>query len=293
MIYIILKAQLGNQLFQIFNIINLSLEYNIDYNICCDNNETTIYENKKTYFHNFLSKLKNKVNKIEKKDLENNIINNILYKENKFEYNKIILNNLDINKDIYIDGFFQSYKYFDKHYNTIIELLEIKKNQEILKKKYNYIYNKKTIGIHFRIGDYLQIQELHPIQTIKYYYNALNYLIENLNKNNDNILNYNIIFFCQECDNDFILKYINRLNDIYINKLNFIKINDSICEWEQMLMISLCDNIIIANSTFSWFGGYFSNSNVIIYPSKWFGKYYKNNTINDLIPNNWILINDY
>ena len=44
------------------------------------------------------------------------------------------------------------------------------------------------------------------------------------------------------------------------NKLNFIKINDSIEEWQQMLSISLCDIIIIANSTFSWFGAYFSKN---------------------------------
>ena len=43
MIYIVLRAQLGNQLFQIFNGISLSLEHNLDYRICIKNNSNTIY----------------------------------------------------------------------------------------------------------------------------------------------------------------------------------------------------------------------------------------------------------
>ena len=134
---------------------------------------------------------------------------------------------------------------------------------------------------------------MHPIQTIKYYINSINKLINILKKNDDSILNYNILFFCNECDNIIVNKYIDILNKTYNNKLNFIKINDSICEWEQILMISLCDNIIISNSTFSWWGAYLSEKNTnVIYPTKWFGPYYKNNKLEDLILDNWIGVED-
>jgi len=295
MLYLILKAQMGNQLFQIMNIISISKEYNIDYMICCNKNEETIYEKKRTYFNNIYLKLKDKLKKIEKNELENNVENNLLYKENKFEYLKIDLNNLiKENKDIYIDGFFQSYKYFEKYKEEIYNIFEIKNIKNQLKNTYSYIFSKKTIAIHFRFGDYLYLQDYHPIQTIKYYYNSINKLNKILINNKENIVDYNFIFFCCISDNIIVNKYIDRLNTIYNNKLNFIKINDSISEWEQIIMISLCNHIIIANSTFSWWGAYFSENNktTIIYPLKWFGPYYKNNSIKDLILENWIGIED-
>tara|TARA_B110001450_G_scaffold253342_1_gene276620 strand:+ start:4370 stop:5251 length:882 start_codon:yes stop_codon:yes gene_type:complete len=292
MLYLILKAQLGNQLFQIMNIISLSKKYNTDYRILCDIDEKTIYENKKTYFNDFYLKLKNKLIKIEKSELSSKLTNNNnnIYKEENYEYNEIILNT---EKDIYIEGFFQSYKYFQEYDDILYDILDIRNRKSQICTVYNYIFNKKNIAIHFRFSDYLYLQNMHPIQTIKYFYNSINKLIEILNTNNDNILNYNILFFCNECDNDIVNKYINRLNNIYNNKLNFIKINDSINEWNQMLMISLCDNIIISNSTFSWWGAYFSEKNTrVIYPKKWFGPFYKDNKIDDLILNNWIGIED-
>ena len=74
------------------------------------------------------------------------------------------------------------------------------------------------------------------------------------------------------------------------NKCDFIKISNDITNYEQMLLISNCDNIIIANSTFSWFGAYFSNSKHILYPKKWFGPANKDKELKDLFPENWIEI---
>ena len=290
MLYLILKAQLGNQLFQIMNIISLSKKYNTDYRILCDINEKTIYENKKTYFNDFYLKIKNKLMKIEKTELESKLKNNNIYKEEKFEYSEIILNT---EKDIYIEGFYQSFKYFEQYNDILYDILDIKNRKSYIYTIYIYIFNKKNIAIHFRFGDYMYLQNMHPIQTIKYFFNAINELINIFNNNNDTILNYNILFFCNECDNDIVNKYIDRLNKAYNNNLNFIKINDSINEWVQMLMISLCDNIIISNSTFSWWGAYLSEKNTrVIYPKKWFGPFYKDNKIDDLILDNWIGVED-
>ena len=147
MLYLILKAQLGNQLFQIMNIISLSKKYNIDYRICCDINERTIYENKKTYFNDFYLKLKNKLIKIEKSELELALENNI-YKEKKFEYNEIILKDLDkdLEKDIYIDGYFQSYKYFEKYDDILYDILDIKNRKSNI---YNIVESLVYLQLRF------------------------------------------------------------------------------------------------------------------------------------------------
>ena len=280
MIYIILKAQLGNQLFQIFNGISLSFEHNLDYRICIKNDSNTLFDNNITYFDNFLSELNNKSNISNEKILENN---NNLYNEKHFHYDEIIISK---ENDIYINGFFQSDKYFKKHYDKINNLLNIDSKKIIVKNKYNKYFDKKTIAIHFRIGDYYNLQNFHQILNIDYYNKSLKKIDELID---DDIKDYNILFFCQKCDDDIVNKYINILKNTN-DKYNFIKISNDIINYEQMLLISNCDNIIIANSTFSWFGAYFSKSKNIIYPKKWFGPANKDKILSDLFPEKWIQI---
>ncbi|MFM8313149.1 MAG: alpha-1,2-fucosyltransferase [Deltaproteobacteria bacterium] len=59
-----------------------------------------------------------------------------------------------------------------------------------------------------------------------------------------------------------------------------------------MLLMSVCKDNIIANSSFSWWGAYFnSNPNKIVtYPSKWFGPIAGHDT-RDLCPPEWNKIN--
>ena len=57
--------------------------------------------------------------------------------------------------------------------------------------------------------------------------------------------------------------------------LNFIPIDTTIEDYEQMLIMSLCKHNIIANSTFSWWGAYLNvnKDSVKVYPSKYFMNY--------------------
>jgi hypothetical protein len=276
MIYIILQAQLGNQLFQIFNVISLSLEYNVDYKILIDKEHNTIFTNNITYFNNFLNELSDKISVSDKSIIINN---EKLCEEKYFHYNKIIINK---ENDIILKGLYQSHKYFLNHYDTIYKMLNIESKKQLVKNKYNAYFNKKTIAIHFRIADYYYLQNYHEILPINYYINALSKLINIIS---DDIKEYNILYFCQKCDNELATKYLS-----VFKNLNFIKVSDDIINYDQMMLMANCDNIIIANSTFSWFGAFFSDAENILYPNKWFGPANKNNSLKDLFPHKWIEI---
>ena len=52
--------------------------------------------------------------------------------------------------------------------------------------------------------------------------------------------------------------------------------------------MSQCHNHIIANSSFSWWGAYLSNSSgVVVSPKMWFGKKAKVSSLNDLFLSSW------
>ena len=58
--------------------------------------------------------------------------------------------------------------------------------------------------------------------------------------------------------------------------------------------MTLCDDFIIANSSFSWWGAWLSanKDKKVIAPLRWFGEegYTKNNDTKDLIPDGWTRI---
>ena len=75
-------------------------------------------------------------------------------------------------------------------------------------------------------------------------------------------------------------------------KMEFVGIDTNIVDYEQVFIMSGFKNFIIANSTFSWWGAYFSDikDKKIIYPNKWFGESLQDKKIDDLFFEDWIKI---
>jgi hypothetical protein len=278
MIFIELMGGLGNQLFQIFTGISYSLDNKIPFKI---NNykpdKVSPLDNiskRPTYWNNFLTNLS--------KFTYNNPLNLPLYREEVlFKYNIIP----HIAKDFKLFGYYQSYKYFENNYENITKLIGLKERKQNIKEKYtNYFKNKKPISLHFRIGDYLKNSAMHPVLPIEYYIKSINYLKNKIS----NIENENyILIFGELNDKEKIEEHIKIINKEFSN-LEILICDYNIEDYEQMLLMSLCDHNIIANSTFSWWGGYFNDNNKIIcYPNIWIGS--TNNT-QDLFPQNWNII---
>jgi glycosyl transferase family 25 len=75
--------------------------------------------------------------------------------------------------------------------------------------------------------------------------------------------------------------------------MNFVKVDSILKDWEQLLLMSLSEHNIIANSSFSWWGAYLNNNKnaIVCYPDIWFGPAMKDTNVKDLFPNNWIKCN--
>lgn len=280
---------LGNQLFQFFTTFAYSMR---TFRRCVFpySEELHIGKTRPTYWHSLLKDMLHmttfeKSNTGNIRQYSNNDLENFpVYRENGFKYTEIPKFQQD---DVRFYGYFQSYKYFKKDFVKICALLKLHDQKIQLMTEYpeydfTYIH---SISMHFRLGDYKENQPHHPIMPYQYYENALNCILENRDVEFDQITVY---YFCEKEDNDEVNKTIMQLQTKFLG-LEFVKVQDDLEDWKQMLLMSLCNDNIIANSSFSWWGAYFNVNpdKIVCYPSLWFGDKIMNENVDDLFPDSW------
>tara|TARA_B100001173_G_C16029673_1_gene566022 strand:- start:311 stop:1147 length:837 start_codon:yes stop_codon:yes gene_type:complete len=276
MITIHLMGGLGNQLFQIFHLINYCLEYKVPFYF---EHQKQLRYDRPFYWNNFLKSLQLFV-----KDAVPNLP---LYRESGFHYNPVKSYD-SMNNAFKFYGYYQSYKYFNKHEENIFKLIKLDEQQKEIYTKYKDIYDfENSISLHFRLGDYKNIgPNYHPIVTEEYYEKALNKIIDITGNEKQNI-----IYFFEQKDLSIINNKIKYLETKF-TQMKFIPIDTKIADYEQLLLMSLCKHNIIANSTFSWWGAYFNRNPLknVVHPAvdSWFGPNLKKNQTHDLCPKTWI-----
>lgn len=253
-----IQGGLGNQMFQYAYGRSLSLKYGQDLVL-----ETSFY-NIKSSVERFFT-----LDKFTNTKINLNITNNgnptYLVRDNFNHFN------LDVkpNSNYYLDGYWQSEKYFSEFEDQIRE--DFSPNQEILNKLLLTPFIDSTcVSLHIRRTDYISSNGYHPVQSIEYYQKAL-----------EIIGDYDKLFIFSD-DIDWCRTNLKFKDMIFMQ--NFSDIED-------IWIMSLCKHNIIANSTFSWWGGWLNkNENKkVIAPKNWFGQQAGLNT-EDIIPKNWIKI---
>uniref|UniRef100_A0A6C0DUN7 Glycosyltransferase n=1 Tax=viral metagenome TaxID=1070528 RepID=A0A6C0DUN7_9ZZZZ len=274
---------LGNQLFQIFTAIAYGMRYRRKV-VFSYSDYLTVGTIRTTYWNTFLKSIRFMTtdnNVITNKDLETFQ----LYRESNYHYDELTDKQYP---NIMLYGYFQSYKYFENERYSIISMLRLRQWQQLARGEFPLLFseNMHYISMHFRLGDYVNLQDHHPLMPYTYYENALRFI---LSKRKDN-KPIRILYFCQVGDNEVVSKIIKQLiQDFSFSNETFIKMDDAIPDWKQMLLMSCCHDNIIANSTFSWWGGYFNETSdkIVCYPEKWFGPKLTNNDTRDLFPDDW------
>lgn len=258
-----LMGGLGNQLFQIFALLSYAFRTNQKITIPYSE-KLLIGTHRNTYWSNFLKNLNPYI-------VHNDLHHYTEYSEPCFEYTSLPL----FENNTKLKGYFQSYKYFENEYQEIIKIIKLDDYRQKIKLKYNQLI-ENSISLHFRIGDYKKFNNFH-ILSYDYYEKAIEQIYNGQKS---------ILYFCQQEDNiDEMISLLKRR----FHTIDFIKISDSIPDWEQLLIMSCCQDNIIANSTFSWWAAYFNDYQLkqICYPDKWFTT---NESLIDLIPNGWFKI---
>lgn len=252
-----LSGGLGNYLFQLSAAYAISIRDGKEF-ICDISDETPIH----TPFSNYKSNFFRKINIIEQS------LDFKIYYEPHFYY-KVIPK---IEGDLKLDGFFQSEKYFKEYESKIRKLFEISnEDKKFLEQKYLYELNQDTVSIHVRRGNYLERSFYHENQTLDYYNKAISVF----NTNNFYLIFSDDIEWCKQ-------------NFQHLQNKTFVESN---LDYQDLYLMSMCKNNIIANSTFSWWGAWLNeNNNKIVAPSKWFGSGLSHYNTKDLYSDTWIII---
>lgn len=253
---------LGNYLFQIACAYSYSKKHNKEL-FLTEEDSLVIHKKLDTYKNNILNKVK-----FSKKD--NTIWKT--YTEAGFNYTEIPF----LEGDVLLASYFQSEKYFKDYTDEIKNLFSYPaeyKNKVV--DKYKYLLSQNTCSIHVRRGDYLASPNHHPVQNMNYYMKA----IKQMPKDSIFLIFSDDIAWCKSNFPDLPEKFI------------FIEGNS---DHEDLMLMSQCENSIICNSTFSWWGAWLNNNpdKKIISPiySRWFGSAYANYDTTDIIPDGWIQI---
>jgi hypothetical protein len=283
-----LSGGLGNQLFQLFATIAYGMRNKhtiiFPYSRELPNN-TTRY----TFWHSFLNTINfmTTLNPFYKYTNEQ-LYSFYIYKEDGFHYQRIPEN---LPNKTLLYGYFQSPRYFCDCYKSIRILIHMDEKQAEIYNSYRCAYfssdHDKIITMHFRLSDYRKYPDIHPIIPYTYYEKAVSYILSNQPPTGK----YKVLYFCEKEENEFVKEeYIDKLRAKF-ETIDFYKVDDSIVDWKQMLLMSCCNHHIIANSTFSWWGAYLNDSKekIVCFPSIWFGSSVSNTT-DDLFPKEWTCI---
>jgi hypothetical protein len=184
------------------------------------------------------------------------------YQEPHFHYTPI-----PYNKCLNLHGYFQSEKYFDDQSHIIKRMLMPRHAHDV-----STYYCSEYTAIHVRRKDYLVHHGCYNILDMGNYYEKA----------------------MEVCPS---AKYLIFSDDLAWCKQHFVGNQFDFSEERYAAkdlgnMIN-CSNVIMANSSFSWWGAWLnSNPNkIVVAPAKWFGpKLAPTHNTKDLIPSGWLKV---
>ncbi|MCP4606851.1 MAG: alpha-1,2-fucosyltransferase [Proteobacteria bacterium] len=178
-------------------------------------------------------------------------------------------------KQLYLVGYFQSFRYFE-HCTELLRNELVLSHKLLPKDIIDYILKTNSVAIHVRRGDYIHneiVSEKLGFCGLSYYKKAIDYISDNVSDPVFFIFSDDISWCQKE-----LLPYINGI------------ICDSNSSSADLMLIKHCKHHIVSNSSFSWWGAFLSEykNSINIIPKPWLksGKF----DTSDLILPNWIQI---
>lgn len=183
---------------------------------------------------------------------------------------------MEFNGNTYIFGYFQTEKYFKHLRKELLEDFTLKTplNEENVK-MLTKIKSTNSVSIHVRRTDYLlQHKKIaYDLSDSDYFPKAIAYIGERVKNPHFFIFSDDIAW----CKKNLNIKY----------EHTFVELNDESNGVFDLELMKNCKHNIIANSTFSWWGGWLNENpdKIVVAPALWFRK-----GDNQTVPDDWVRI---
>lgn len=257
MITVQLNGRTGNNMFQIAAALAVGKRNNVD----------SFYIGDDSHIKGF--KLKGIQKGIKKSDF--------IFEERKFNFDDSFYS---LGDRTHLIGYFQSEKNFIRAEDEVRKCFSFTQSvvDETLRSnngRYKKFFSgERATAVHVRRTDYLKYPDIYPELNADYYRKSLEMI-----KDKGSILIFSDDY--QWCKNNF-------------NDKGFELVDMS--PMSSMYLMSNCSNIIMANSTFSWWAAWLGKPEMTIYPKKWFGTKWPHQNVHttledcvkDITPTNWI-----
>lgn len=195
--------------------------------------------------------------------------------EQSFRFNPEFLR---FGKNCYLDGYWQCEHYFSDISGLIrkefrLKLLFEGKNKHLA----DLIGSVNAVSLHIRRGDYVEnpiTNQFHGSCSPEYYEKAVHHM-------GKEIKNPHFFVFSDDpawVNNNFRIDF----------PMTIVAHNDDSNGFEDMRLMSICKDHIIANSSFSWWGAWLNGreQKIVIAPQKWFND--QSVDTSTIIPEKWL-----
>lgn len=187
---------------------------------------------------------------------------------------------LETSKNVYLDGYWQSEKYFIDIQDFIRREFIVRYEQDSQSTKIaEEIDRTDSVSVHFRRADYVSdpaTYHTHGVCELEYYEKSVRIIQEKITSPHFFVFSDDP-FWCEK-------------NLHFDHTVTFITHNSRQREYEDLRLMSLCKHNIIANSSFSWWGAWLNrNTNkVVVAPKRWLND--PRYDTRDMIPEGWLKI---
>lgn len=182
--------------------------------------------------------------------------------------------------DAYLDGCWQSEKYFEDVAETVRKEFTFGVEPSPANARMSEVISGcNAVGIHVRRGDYISnetTRQYHGVAPLEYYRRAIDSLVDRVG---------NPHFFVFSDDPEWVKR-----NLASRQPTTFVDHNGPDSGFEDLRLMSLCQHQIIANSSFSWWAAWLNRNpgKIVFAPQTWFGA--AGPDTKDLIPDDWYRI---
>jgi hypothetical protein len=255
------NGRLGNVLFEVASIIGLGKKLG----------RKPSLKQHPTYGE-FFKKVTDMYPYIETSDYKN--IGNVVTNSNYYEFYEVPVSE----RMLHLSGYFQTPLYFEDIKSEIVDLF--KPSEELVSKLNSKIVSydyDDLVAIHIRGTDYKSLENIYEQLGSNYYSKAITYFKQK---------NPSSKFIIFTDDEEYAKPILESCKVSYEFAYQVGMKDTEIIHW-----MGLFKNIVIANSSFSWWGAYLGCAEEVIAPLEWFSQYPPSDW-SDIYPNSWITISN-